>query len=180
MLRFAILTLLRDGEMSGYDLVKAFDRGVTYLWPATQSQIYPTLRAMEENDGVIVSRAVLQEGRPDKRVFSISPAGVDELDRWVLQPGQLAATRDPFPLRAWNLPSLRPADAAAVIEHQRRELGDRLAALEQIAAHLDERSHGQTSGGRLAAEVGIRVLRGYLDWCDWAQATLGLTAEAGQ
>lgn len=168
-LRYAILTLLSESEMSGYDLVKAFDRGVTFVWPATQSQIYPELKAME-GEGLIEGREVPQRDRPAKRVFTPTEAGHQGLRDWLLQPTDPPAPRDPFPIRAWNLLSLPIEDALALVDGQRTQLSDRLDQLRAIADHLDHAATGESSGARIAAEVGIRVLGGYLDWCDWAEA----------
>lgn len=177
-LRYAILTLLSESEMSGYDLVKAFDRGVTFVWPATQSQIYPELKAME-GEGLIDGREVPQRDRPAKRVFTLTDAGHQSLRDWLLQPTDLPSQRDPFPIRAWNLLSLPVDDALALVEAQRTQLANRLDQLRMIADRLDRAAAAnddRASGGRIAAEVGIRVLTGYLDWCNWAETRIRAAA----
>jgi PadR family transcriptional regulator, regulatory protein AphA len=169
-LRYAILTLLSESEMSGYDLVKAFDRGVTFVWPATQSQIYPELKAME-NEGLIEGREIPQHDRPAKRVFTPTDTGHRGLRDWLMQPTDPPLPRDAFPIRAWNLLSLPVEDALAIVDAQRTRLTERLDQLRAIADHLDRASDdGRASGARIAAEVGLRVLGGYADWCDWAEA----------
>ncbi|MBA3728896.1 MAG: PadR family transcriptional regulator, partial [Actinobacteria bacterium] len=42
-LRHALLGLLAERPMSGYDLTKVFDSSLAYVWSAKHSQIYPEL-----------------------------------------------------------------------------------------------------------------------------------------
>lgn len=95
----AILVSLCEQASSGYELARRFDRSIGYFWSATHQQIYRTLRIMEDNDWVHV-RAVEQHGRPDKKEYSVAPAGRAELARWIAEPlksrgsGQAGSTAD--------------------------------------------------------------------------------------
>jgi PadR family transcriptional regulator AphA len=42
-LRHAILGLLEEHPMSGYDLLKRFEQAMSNVWAATQSQLYGEL-----------------------------------------------------------------------------------------------------------------------------------------
>ena len=46
-LRHALLGVIKDKPLTGYDLVRHFQGTVGFLWSAPQSQIYPELRRME-------------------------------------------------------------------------------------------------------------------------------------
>ena len=65
-LRDAVLAALVDGELSGYDLSKAFDATVANFWTATPQQLYRELDRMDR-DEVITARLVEQDGRPNKK-----------------------------------------------------------------------------------------------------------------
>src|SRR5690242_3359056 len=73
-LRDAVLASLLDGESSGYDLAKSFDASVANFWMATPQQLYRELDRLAEQ-GLIKSRVVHQERRPNKRMFSLTEAG---------------------------------------------------------------------------------------------------------
>lgn len=81
----AILVSLCEQAGSGYELARRFDRSIGYFWTATHQQIYRTLRVME-NDGWVQARAVPQQGRPDKKVYTVAAAGRAELARWIAEP----------------------------------------------------------------------------------------------
>src|ERR1700733_291418 len=81
----AILVSLCEQSGSGYELTHRFDRSIGYFWSATHQQIYRTLRTMED-DGWVSATVVAQQGRPDKKVYTVSDAGRSELARWIAAP----------------------------------------------------------------------------------------------
>ena len=81
----AILVSLCEQSGSGYELARRFDRSIGYFWAATHQQIYRTLRVMED-DGWVSAAAVVQRGRPDKKVYDVTDDGRDELARWIAEP----------------------------------------------------------------------------------------------
>ncbi|MGV0577146.1 PadR family transcriptional regulator [Mycolicibacterium elephantis] len=81
----AILVALCEQAGSGYELARRFDRSIGYFWAASHQQIYRTLRAMEA-DGWVHVTPVVQQGRPDKKVYTVSDAGRAELARWIAEP----------------------------------------------------------------------------------------------
>src|ERR1043166_245773 len=77
-LRHAVLAALLSGEYSGYELAKAFDVGVANFWCARPQQLYLELSKLA-NDGLISGGEVVQQARPNKRLFVVTDAGLAEL-----------------------------------------------------------------------------------------------------
>jgi len=50
-LRHALLGVIKDKPLTGYDLVRHFQGTLGFLWSAPQSQLYPELRRMEAAGG---------------------------------------------------------------------------------------------------------------------------------
>jgi len=71
--------------MTGYEMVKEFDESLAFFWHASSQQIYKELDAMER-DGWLVSERIMQTEKPNKRVYSITPKGKEELVNWVSMP----------------------------------------------------------------------------------------------
>lgn len=92
-LRNAVLAALLDGAASGYDLAKAFDASVANFWMCTPQQLYRELDRME-SDGLITARTVEQERRPNKRLFSLTPAGLEALAQFTAADHKPTAIRD--------------------------------------------------------------------------------------
>jgi DNA-binding PadR family transcriptional regulator len=88
------MAALLEGEASGYDLAKGFDASVANFWMATPQQLYRELERME-GEGLISARVVEQERRPNKRLFSLTEAGMDAVRAYVAEPpGRPTAIRD--------------------------------------------------------------------------------------
>jgi DNA-binding PadR family transcriptional regulator len=86
MLKYVLLGFLATGESwTGYDLKSVIDQSTANFWHAHHSQIYTTLHRMEEA-GLVHSQIETQEDRPDKRVYSITETGQEDLASWLEHP----------------------------------------------------------------------------------------------
>jgi len=85
MLKFALLGLLKYDPKTGYELKQTMDKSTGHFWHAKQSQIYTTLKKLEE-DKLVISHPEPQESRPDRRVYAITESGERALHEWLLQP----------------------------------------------------------------------------------------------
>ena len=116
-LEHAILVSLSERRASGLDLTRRFDRSIGFFWSATHQQIYRVLARMEA-DGWVRSEHVAQQGKADKKVYDVAPAGREELERWLARPSPMESFRSELAVK------LRAAS-----------YGDRQAVLDQVAAH---------------------------------------------
>ena len=83
-LKHGLLGLLSmEGAMTGYDLDKFFQSSLGLFWHAKASQIYRELGAMNET-GWLTSERIVQEDKPNKRVYSITKEGKEELVDWII------------------------------------------------------------------------------------------------
>jgi DNA-binding PadR family transcriptional regulator len=67
--RTALLTLLADRPMHGYDLIRDLEERSGGAWRPSPGSIYPTLQLLED-EGLVTS-----EERDGKRVYTITDAG---------------------------------------------------------------------------------------------------------
>jgi len=109
-LRDAVLVALLEGESSGYDLAKDFDASVANFWMATPQQLYRELERLSEQ-GLIQARIVEQERRPNKRMFSLTDAGYEEIRQFTGRPPKPSAIRDELLVK---VQALDVGDTAAV------------------------------------------------------------------
>lgn len=80
-LQYGLLGLLTYKESTGYDLTRMFKDSLNNFWHAQSSQIYRELNRMEES-GWVISRSIIQDKRPNKRLYSITDIGRNELVKW--------------------------------------------------------------------------------------------------
>lgn len=128
-MRHAVLAALLEGEASGYDLAKGFDASVANFWMTTPQQLYRELDRME-SEGLIAARLVRQERRPNKRVFSLTTAGLDTLAAFTAAPARPAALRDELMVKVY---ALDRGDTDAV----RAAIAERLEGARAKLAHYD-------------------------------------------
>ncbi len=173
-LAHAILGILRDQPMTGYDLkTRCFDRSIAHFWPADQAQIYRTLERMV-GEGWIAGALEMQESRPNKRVYRLTAAGEMELGRWLLSPQAHAVIREPFLVQLFFAAPLSNAAVGALLAQQAALHRQQLARYEAIPLPpLDQlKGNRDLTFQRLTLEWGIALERAYLDWCDLARGVV--------
>ena len=80
---YAVLGLLVSGEaQSGYEIRKSAETLRYFYWSPAQSQIYSELRRLA-GLAYVTSEMVPQAGKPDKRLYQITQAGVDAFTEWL-------------------------------------------------------------------------------------------------
>ena len=84
-LKHGLLGLLSYQPMTGYELDKEFKRSLVYFWYAKGSQIYTELDNMEQK-GWLTSERIVQEEKPNKRVYTITNEGKTEFMNWLSSP----------------------------------------------------------------------------------------------
>src|ERR1051325_12037793 len=82
---YAVLGLLADGPLSGYELHKRAERTIGYFWRPAKSKIYELLPRLGER-GLVEARHVPQDKRPDKQVHSLTALGREALEEWLASP----------------------------------------------------------------------------------------------
>ncbi|MBX3118722.1 MAG: helix-turn-helix transcriptional regulator [Fimbriimonadaceae bacterium] len=73
-----ILGILQDGRLHGYEISKRIRSLSQETLSLGEGQLYPALHRLEE-DGLIDSSWDIQEGRPNRKVYEITPVGLAEL-----------------------------------------------------------------------------------------------------
>ncbi|MEV0322800.1 PadR family transcriptional regulator [Streptomyces sp. NPDC050658] len=135
-LRNAVMAALLEGEASGYDLSKGFDASVANFWMATPQQLYRELERMEA-DGLITARVIEQERRPNKRLFSLTDAGLAAVRSYSEEPpAKPTAIRDELLVKVQGVDA-GDADAVRASIAERVEWARaKLARYERLQAKL--------------------------------------------
>src|SRR5437868_11915631 len=111
LLGYAILSLLARTPLSGYDIAREMKRPHAFFFgPAQISQIYPELARLHEA-GLLNATLVEQQGKPDKRIYELSPSGLQRLQSWLVEPTPPLEARSELLIKAHSL-WLADAEAA--------------------------------------------------------------------
>ena len=176
----AVLVSLSEQSGSGYELARRFDRSLGYFWSATHQQIYRTLRAMED-DGWVHATPVVQQGRPDKKVYTVADAGRTELARWIAEPlsGRGSSVTDSrtrdlaVKIRAAaysDIAALR--DQVTALRAERVELLDAYRVFEKRQFPDPSALSGSALHQYLVLRGGIRAEESAVEWLDEVAASL--------
>ncbi|WP_370410013.1 PadR family transcriptional regulator [Streptomyces fradiae] len=125
-LEHAILVSLLEQPGSGYELARRFERSIGYFWTATHQQIYRVLKRME-HDGWVAARDVPQQGRPDKREYSVADLGRAALSSWLHDPIEPESVRHDLAVKIRGAAFDDPAGLIHEVERHRETHRDRLA-----------------------------------------------------
>lgn len=170
-LRHAVLAALLDGEYSGYQLAKAFDIGVANFWHALPQQLYAELAKLEK-DGLVAGRQVIQETRPNKRLFRVTDAGLAELEEFAATVSKPSFIRDDLLVKVQAVdhigivPVIEQVEERATAAEARIELfGKLLRQMRGAAGEEEFLLRGERIGPYLTCMRGLAFEQDTLDWC---------------
>jgi PadR family transcriptional regulator, regulatory protein AphA len=162
--RFIILGLLGLEPMSGYDIKKWVDMSFRYFWEIGYSQIYPTLRTLEE-EGLVTMRIVHEEGGPERKVYTISDKGLDDLVKWLHSPEQKEYE---ILLKLFFGDKLSPEILKGKVIAFQNQVKEHYAAIrnvEEYVGNLPE-SYGPKPYFKMVSSCGIFAYETQLKWVD--------------
>ncbi|GCF92419.1 hypothetical protein NRIC_03100 [Enterococcus florum] len=134
-LKHGVLGLLKDSPMTGYELNQVFKRSLFNFWTAQTSQIYRELNDMEKK-GWLTSDWVIQKEKPNKKIYSITKSGKQELNNWLNQPEkdieQTFSVRNPFLMRLFFAEQQSKEQVLALLQKFKAECERTLASYESL------------------------------------------------
>jgi PadR family transcriptional regulator AphA len=151
--RILCLGVLSAGEASGYEIKKEIEEGLfSHFIEASFGSIYPALTQLA-GDGLVTVRAEEQSGKPDKKVYAITPEGRKALARAIaVVPGR-DKYKSEFLFQMLLQQFLTPEVMLAAIDKQLTDLKADLARIGEC--NCAEQPH---AGARFVADYGKAVL----------------------
>jgi len=164
LLGFALLGLIHQQPMSGYDLRKIFASTAWGTFSDSPGAIYPALRRLEAR-GLVRGTIVESSSLRRRRVFRITPKGLSAFKVWLIKP----ITQDDVIRR---IPDLMVRfsfmDQAAGEERTAEFLGEfageMAAYIPSLQQYLESHASEMTLSSRLALECGIQEYESRLCW----------------
>ncbi len=169
-LSHAILAVLANRTCTGYDLAKQFDGSVGFFWHATHQQIYRELTKLEAQ-GWVELAVVRQDGKPDRKCYSILAAGEAVLRDWIAAPTTLAPMKDELLTKVFVGQLVPPELLLDLLRRQRSLHEESLATYRTIEAEFfgDLATLSQALRCQyLTLRAGIHYELGWLAWCEEA------------
>lgn len=171
-LEHILLGILRK-PASGYEIKGAFDEVFNHFWAARLSQIYRTLKNLEEK-GCLTSRIEPSEKGPDKRVYEIAAKGRKSLRAWLAAGPQIGEERFAYLAQVFFLGELNDLRASlGFMQRLHTELTQRLAVLRAVEAHwkaqepaYPDRLSNEDFHAQLTLQMGLMKTAALVRWAD--------------
>jgi DNA-binding PadR family transcriptional regulator len=156
--RTICLGILTRGDATGYEIKKLFEEdGYEHFVEASFGSIYPALNRLTE-EGYVSVRSEAQEKRPDRKVYSITPAGRTAFVASLLKPLPEDRHRSPFVFAMLFADLLPGPRVTAMLDAYIHQIGEKLA-------HLNARvDASKSSGERFVADYGRTVYEATLNF----------------
>ena len=156
--RTLCLGILSLGDATGYEIKKMVaEDSFSFFSEASYGSIYPALTKLTD-EGLVTCRALVQEKRPDKKVYSLTPAGREELTRLLARDPGPDRNRSEFLAALLFAEAVSPQRVQELIDDRIDQHRSKIAALETL---LDE---DMSTASRFVVEYGIAVQRAALDY----------------
>jgi DNA-binding PadR family transcriptional regulator len=172
--------------MTGYELDKAFKDSLSFFWQAQTSQIYRELNAMERG-GWLKSERIIQTEKPNKRVYSLTPAGKEEFTKWLESPEkdihEAMTVRSAFLMRVFFAGESGDEQFLSMLRlFQKRclESAAELGAVPNAICHYGSavnNDSNRTKYWKIAALFGELFYRAEIEWAEKAVAIMEDTEE---
>lgn len=162
--RTLCLSILYDGDASGYDIRRMCSEGeFAYFVEASYGSIYPALARLE-TDGLVTSRTEQKDGKPARKVYSITADGRTAFAEELSEPLGEDMFRSPFLLFA-RFAHILPAELVEqrCNEFLQRTIDGRKRLDDAAQAHdCSAADNWVINYGRTVLEVAERHLRTHM------------------
>ena len=150
--RTICLAILTRRDATGYEIKKLFEEGgYQHFVEASFGSIYPALSRLTKEGLVSLKRPETQEKRPDRKVYSLTPAGRQEVVAALMKPVGEDKHRSPF-LFAMLFSHLLPKDHVLTL------MDDYIRNSESVLAHLkDAEADAGSPGERFVIGFGQAI-----------------------
>ena len=150
-----ILGFLMHAAKTGYELKKAFSLSFAFFSGLSYGSIYPALKKMEEQ-GLITMRLEIQDGAPNRKVYTITDRGREVFLRALVSPPALERYRSDFLNRLFFFAYLPPEQRISIASFYLRSLKEVQKLLDSYRSEIE--SHADRFQ-LLCYEFGVRFYR---------------------
>jgi len=133
-----ILAILNFRDATGYEIKKlSTDGQFSYFVDISYGSIYPTLARLEREQ-MVTCRSEAQEGKPDRKVYSITPNGRLSFVSTLSQPPAPDKFKSEFLLLAMNAGMTTPHIIENACAARKADLEQKLTMINELLADCDQ------------------------------------------
>jgi len=171
-IHYAILGLLSEKPMTGYDLKKKMQDSLYMYWSGNNNQIYKALLQLSSND-FLKSEIQHQDGSPSKKICFITDKGRAEQQKWIYstQP-EVPEFRKPFLIQMAFTGKLEPAKIEELLLKYKDELNLRLIMQQEKQRRIKDIKNHTKQEKFIENMIFDNIFKFYKSELEWTQKVL--------
>jgi PadR family transcriptional regulator AphA len=167
-LKHAIMVLLETEAGSGYDLLKRFKQRLGFFWQASHQQIYQQLKVMHQ-DGLINFQREVQQGKPDRKIYTMTKLGHDALLIWLNEACKPQKINDSLLVKLYGGHLVDKAVLLDEIHHHRNQHKKALLIMQEMELQYQQLDNLERTKLAMPYLTLRRGILGEEAWQVWAQ-----------
>lgn len=168
------MVLLETEAGSGYDLLKRFKQRLGFFWQVSHQQIYQQLKTMHQ-DNLINCQLETQQGKPDRKVYTMTKAGHTELLAWLNTSCKPQKINDSLLVKLYGGHLLDKTVLLGEIRQHKNQHEKALAIMLEMQRQyqqLDDKEKKKLALPFLTLRRGILGEQAWLNWAEEVEALL--------
>lgn len=169
-LDYGVLAFLSQSDMSGYDITNRLSN----FWKTTHSRVYPVLSKLEKL-GYVEHVLVEQANKPDKKIYHLTPEGVNVLRNWLIKDTQPSIKKDESLLKLISVHVLESDVIIDLLKERIKLVKKEEEYVKKVIEKTKESCNGvvsDTSSNLFNIHLLTQNVLGHikleLQWCEWA------------
>lgn len=171
-IHYAILGLLSEKPMTGYDLKKKMQDSLYMYWSGNNNQIYKALLQLGNKD-YLKSKIQHQDGAPSKKICYITDKGRAKLQEWINSTYPEAPEfRKPFLIQMAFTGKLEPAKVEELLLKYKDELNLQLIMQQEKQRRVKNIKNNSKQEKFMENMIFENIFKFYKSELEWAQTVL--------
>jgi DNA-binding PadR family transcriptional regulator len=134
-----LLGFLSRQPLTGYELKKLFSISFSFFSGVSYGSIYPALKKMEKA-GLVTQQLEIQNGAPNRKVYTITPAGREAFIEALKEPFRWEMPKNTFLIRLFFFAHLPPEERKAAVHSHLESLKETQRQLKSIRPEIEARA----------------------------------------
>lgn len=167
--RYVILGLLKEENLSGYEMKKIIDTRMSFFWQESFGQIYPELSKMTE-EGLVETSDTESKGdiKRERTRYKITSRGEQELKKWMEEENEKDTVRSEFLLKMYLSTPKNVEEMRRHIIKFKEQSEERLELFNRFESQLKQMIEVHSNHKQIlyVLNLGMRQAELYIDWCE--------------
>lgn len=151
-----MLGLLVNQERSGYELKDVIETRLSHFFDGTFGMIYPLLKKLEK-EGLIEKNVIIQDGKPNKNMYSITAEGKAYFEGYLETNPESDVFKSDFLMRMYFAEYLEDDRLKEIII---AEIASKQNLIDQLEAEKGKWEQGWSAYQKLTYDIGIEQYKG--------------------